>query len=159
MLQLCLLAEPWPFRRRYLAEPSKLPNPKPWICWRIILPNPGMPWSSNPCFFGKSKGFSTKKNKGFSLRGTPKILGKGRKTQKKARKIGKRKKQGNRKKQGLEGQGAGSLRVCPTFSFDNLSFFDFGSGYCSEALQDAENGLPFVHTCWCTLGALLSPRP
>ena len=45
------------------------------------------------------------KNKGFSLRGTPKILGKGRKAHKKSKENRKQKKQGNRKKQGLEGQG------------------------------------------------------
>ena len=42
MVQLCFLAEPWPFQQRYLAEPSKLPNLKPWIWRRIVLPNPGM---------------------------------------------------------------------------------------------------------------------
>ena len=46
----------------------------------------------------KSKG-NPEKSKGFSLRGTPKFLGKGRKNaQKTAREIGNRKKQGNRKK-------------------------------------------------------------
>ena len=42
MVQLCFLAEPWPFQQRYLAEPLKVPNLKPWIWRRIILPNPGL---------------------------------------------------------------------------------------------------------------------
>ena len=69
------------------------------------------PWPSNPCFFGKSKGFFPKKAR-VSLFAEPlKSLEKEGKTQEKARKIGKRKKQGNRKKQGLEGQGYRSLRA------------------------------------------------
>ena len=42
-LQSCSLAEPWPVQRWYLADPSKMPNLKPWIWRRIILPNPGCP--------------------------------------------------------------------------------------------------------------------
>ena len=41
-LQSCSLAEPWPVQRWYFVEPSKLPNLKPWIWRRIILPHPGM---------------------------------------------------------------------------------------------------------------------
>ena len=33
--------------------------------------------------------------------------------------------------------------------------WDFGPGVCSGSPQDAENGLPVVHICWCTLAALL----
>ena len=33
---------------------------------------------------------------------------------------------------------------------------DFGPGDCSGGPQGAENGLPVVHTCWCTLGALIA---
>ena len=62
------------------------------------------PWPSNPCFFGKSRGFP-KKARVFLFAEPLKSLEKRGKTLKKARKIGKRKKQGNRKKQGLEGQG------------------------------------------------------
>ena len=71
---------------------------------KTILPDP-----PTLAFLEKSRVFH-KKSKGFSFRGTPKIIGKERKTRKKkARKIGKRKKQGNRKKQGLEGQGSEQL--------------------------------------------------
>ena len=65
-------------------------------------------WNSltlQPLLFWKEQGFFPQKSKGFSLRGTPKILGKGRKTHKKSKENRKTKKQGNRKKQGLEGQG------------------------------------------------------
>ena len=41
-LESCSLADPWPVQRRYLDEPSELPNLKPWIRRRLILPNPGM---------------------------------------------------------------------------------------------------------------------
>ena len=72
---------------------------------RILLVFPGQnPDPPNLAFLEKARVFP-RKGKGFSLRGTPKIVGKGRKNARKARKIGKRKKQGNRKKQGLEGQG------------------------------------------------------
>ena len=54
-------------------------------------------------FLEKSKG-NPEKNKGFSPRGTPKILGKERKNAQKTREIGKRKSKES-KKQGLEGQG------------------------------------------------------
>ena len=56
-------------------------------------------------FFEKSRE-TPKKNKGFSLRGTPKILGKGRKNaQKKQGKSENEKSKEIKKKQGLEGQG------------------------------------------------------
>ena len=54
-------------------------------------------------FWKKSNKGNPEKNKGFSLRLTPKILGKGRKNAQKKTKS--EKKQGNKKKQGLEGQG------------------------------------------------------
>ena len=62
-------------------------------------------------FLEKIKG-NPESCKGFSLRGTPKILGKERKKRtKQAREIGKRKKQGNRKKQALDKEGKSAINL------------------------------------------------
>ena len=67
-----------------------------------------------PFLFWKKAGETPKKSKGFSLRGTPKMLEKKVKTHKEARQIGLKskeieKKQGHRKRQGWEGQGKQEL--------------------------------------------------
>ena len=36
---------------------------------------------------------------------------------------------------------------------------DFGQGDCQGRPQDAENGLPVVYICWCTLSGLKKTRP
>ena len=64
------------------------------------------PLSLQPLLFWKKLGFfSPQNNKGFSLRRTPKILGKGRENIKKTKEVGKQKSKEIKKKQGLEGQG------------------------------------------------------
>ena len=71
------------------------------------------PFSDPPTLASLKKTRETpKKNKGFSLRGTPKFLVKGRKPHKKARKIGKQ----TKRKQGLEGQGLANTRKMFVFS-------------------------------------------
>ena len=67
---------------------------KPWFCYVFFFCHLDFPDPLTLGFWKKSKG-NPEKCKGFSLRGIPKILGKGRKTHKKAREIGKQKKQGS----------------------------------------------------------------
>ena len=64
-------------------------------------------------FVEKSKGNPPKKARVFSLRGTPKILGKRKAKRTKKQGESDNKKKGNRKKQGLEGQG--SEKIAATF--------------------------------------------
>ena len=66
-------------------------------------PSPDLPALA---FLERARGFP-QKSKGFSLCGTPKNLGKGRKNAPKSKENRKTKKARNRKKQGLEGQGGG----------------------------------------------------
>ena len=74
----------------------------------------GVPWPSNPCFFREKKKKKARafpeKSKGFSLRGTPKILGKERKNAPKSKeKQGKRRKQGKRTKTRIAGSSKNNL--------------------------------------------------
>ena len=70
------------------------------LAWKFQSPDP-----PTLAFFGKSKGWSRKKQ-GFSLRGTPQILGNERKNAPKSKGNRKTKKQGNRKKVRIGGSGS-----------------------------------------------------
>ena len=67
---------PRPFARSRPKDPK---SPKSLLIATRAAIYRSLPWPSNPCFFGKSKGFFPTKARVFSLRGTPKILGKERK--------------------------------------------------------------------------------
>ena len=65
-----------------------------------------LPWPSNPCLDKKNNKGNHQRSKGFSLRRTPKILGKGRnKLLQTLKKQGRSQKKGNPKKEGLDRQG------------------------------------------------------
>ena len=99
------------------------------------------PWPSNPlAFLWKKQGFSPpppspKKKKGFSLRGTPKILGKGRKNAPKSKENRKtqKKKKKSRKKQGFEGQG-GCEQGSPLQNLVMKFFPEFSPGLLCRAV-------------------------
>ena len=74
-----------------MANPLEAPKPRKTKVGRKRGHNPDPP---------------TQKSKGFSLPGTPKILGKKEKRTKKQGKAENKQKKGNRKKQGFEGQGS-----------------------------------------------------
>ena len=97
----CTLSLYHSFRNHYIFNSKTIPDPP-------IL-----------AFLEKARAFP-QKSKGFSLRGTPKILGKERQNAQKSKENRKTKKARKSKKQGLEGQGLNHVTVIAGNSWEAL---------------------------------------